>query len=66
MVDAALTDLIKQTTTQMGAGLARTASFAQFEDVCLSPGRGGGGMRKSPSQCNLEAAEPLEKPALGF
>jgi hypothetical protein len=63
VVDAALTDLIKQTTTQMGAGLARTASFAQFEDMCLSPGRG---MRKSPSQCNLEAAEPLDKPALGF
>lgn len=63
-LDAALTDLIKQTTSQVGAGLARTASFAQFEDLLLSPGKGG--MRKSPSQCNLEAVEQLDKPAVGF
>ncbi len=64
VLDAALTDLIKQTTSQVGAGLARTASFAQFEDLLLSPGKGG--MRKSPSQCNLEAVEQLDKPAVGF
>ena len=58
VLDGALNELIKQTTSQIGAGLARTASVAQFEDLLLSPPSKG--LRKSGSHCNLEAAEDFE------
>jgi hypothetical protein len=46
VLDAALTVLIKQTTSQVG--LARTASVAAFEDLLLSPPNNK--MRRSASQ----------------
>lgn len=61
VLDECLTGLIKQTTSQVG--LARTASVAQFEELLLSPRA----LRKSGSQCNLEALESNVSPTkVGF
>lgn len=62
-LDDALTGLIKQATGQLGSGLARSASVAQFEDLLLSPRQ----LRQSASHCNLEALEAGPSPSkLGY